>query len=95
MLGSRLDLAMVALRPNIAAHACSLVEEMRGAARGSSPMAQRALAQIAGAALGPMLALLHSVGESQPALTVLVLKCAAETVDAHISYLEVRHIPNL
>lgn len=91
-LAGRADLANIAERPDVMQRVTGLLECLRGAAQGTTPQAQKALFGVVGGVMEPLLVLQRVYRQHEPTVCLL-LKLAADIVDAHVSYLSVRLPP--
>ncbi|EIE26728.1 hypothetical protein COCSUDRAFT_46205 [Coccomyxa subellipsoidea C-169] len=88
-IAGRPDLAGIAERPDMMARVGYLLEALRGSVRGTCPKAQPALFSVASAIMNPVVSL-QRIYHNQPAISCQLLKLAADVVDAHISFVQVK-----
>lgn len=87
-LAGRGDLAQQAQQPDGGQRVMALLECLRGAAQGTTPEAQQALFGVCGQVMEALLVLQRVHRQHEP-IVCLLLKLAADIVDAHVSYLSV------
>ena len=78
-------------RADVAHHAASILERLRGAALGTTSQSQPVLFAMFAGLLQPLLEM-QAAARKHEGLTSLVLKLAAELVESQISYLTVRRL---
>ena len=78
-------------RADMAQHAASILERLRGAALGTTSQTQPVLFAMFAGLLQPLL-VLQAAARKHEGLTVLVLKLAADLVESQVSYLTVRRL---
>lgn len=93
-LACRADLASIAEQPQVMQRVTALLECLRGAAQGTSPGAQQPLFAVCASVMEPLLVLQRAYRQHEP-IVCLLLKLAGDVVDAHVSYLSVRHLQGL
>ena len=76
-------------RADVAHHAASILERLRGAALGTTSQTQPVLFAMFAGLLQPLL-VVQAAARKHEGLTVLVIKLAADFVESQISYLTVR-----
>ena len=78
-------------RADVAHHAASMLERLRGASLGTTSQTQSVLFAMFAGLLQPLL-VMQAAARKQEGLTSLVLKLAAEFVESQISFLTVRRL---